>query len=116
MATEKRLIDANALVPYLWALFKFFGSLPCSEADKATQRGIKRCIGEIKKMPTVDAVEVVHGRWKYDGYNMRYYCTECDEEPCKCTKTFLDGSTLTEEFLTDYCPNCGAKMDGDGNG
>ena len=59
MATEKRLIDANALVPYLWALFKFFGSIPCSEADKATQRGIKRCIGEIKKMPTVDAVEVV---------------------------------------------------------
>ena len=58
MANEKRLIDANALVPYLWALFKFFGSIPCSEADKATQRGIKRCIGEIEKMPTVDAVPV----------------------------------------------------------
>ena len=56
MASEKRLIDANGLVPYLWDLFKFFGSTPCSEADKATQRGIKRCIGEIKKMPTVDAV------------------------------------------------------------
>jgi hypothetical protein len=64
---------------------------------------------------TVDAVEVVHGRWKYDSYNMRYYCSECDEEPCKRSKIFLDGSTLTEEFLTDYCPNCGAKMDGDGN-
>lgn len=59
---EKRLIDANALVPYLWALFKFFGSIPCNESDKATQRGIKRCIGEIEKMPTVDAVEVAEMR------------------------------------------------------
>lgn len=62
MATKKRLIDANELVPYLWALFKFFGSIPCTEADKATQRGIKRCIGEIKKMPTVDAVVLPKGK------------------------------------------------------
>ena len=59
MANEKRLIDANALKSYLWVLYKFFGSSPLSEADKATQRAIKRCIGEVRKMPTVDAVEVV---------------------------------------------------------
>ena len=77
MANEKRLIDANALVPYLWALFKFFGSLPCSETDKATQRGIKRCIGEIKKMPTVDAVEVVRCKdckWAEYGKDYEPYC------------------------------------------
>jgi hypothetical protein len=67
-------------------------------------------VQHINDAPAVDVV--VHGRWKYDSYNMRYYCTECDEEPCKCITTFLDGSTLTEEYLTDYCPNCGAKMDG----
>ena len=73
-----RLIDADALVPYLWALFKFFGSLPCSEADKATQRGIKRCIGEIEKMPTVDAVEVVRcGECKHF---REPFCTRRDDE------------------------------------
>ena len=107
MATEKRLIDANALVPYLWSLFKYFGSIPCTEADKATQRGIKRCIGEIKKMPTVDAVEVVHGRWEKAEYHGFLRCDQCKDV------------YINEEWLEDgkwnYCPNCGAKMDGDGN-
>ena len=116
MANEKRLIDANALVPYLWALFKFFGSIPCTEADKATQRGIKRCIGEIKKMPTVDAVEVVHAQWLYDSGSGKYFCSACDEYALSFKKDTLYGGDLYEVCLTDYCPNCGAKMDGDGNG
>ena len=112
MANEKRLIDANELVPYLWALFKFFGSIPCTEADKATQRGIKRCIGEIKKMPTVDAVEVVHGEWNtieddYVGL-VALQCSKCNEE------YWFEEELPTKGY--NYCPNCGAKMDGDGNG
>lgn len=108
MVTEKRLIDANALVPYLWALFKFFGSLPCSEADKATQRGIKRCIGEIKKMPTVAAVEVVHGRWEPRQDVIGFVrCSVCHD--CNIYDDWADGKKW------NYCPNCGAKMDGDGN-
>ena len=48
---------------------------------------------------TVDAVEVVHGRWVWrDGC---FHCTNCK---------------YTEDHITNYCPNCGAKMDGDGNG
>ena len=67
----------------------------------------------IKEMPTVDAVEVVHGHWttmdviaKKAGYGVRY-CrhAECKVNPCRLF-----------ECMTDYCPNCGAKMDGDGNG
>ena len=56
-------------------------------------------IKEIKKRPTVDAVEVVHGRWVWhDGC---FHCTNCK---------------ATEDHITNYCPYCGAKMDGDGNG
>ena len=99
MANEKRLIDANALVPYLWVLFKFFGSIPCTEADKATQRGIKRCIGEIEQMPTVDAVEVEHGRSIRKGNEM------------KCSKCKFIYYSNHDDF--NYCPNCGAKMDGE---
>ena len=43
--------------------------------------------------PTVDAVEVVHGRW-IDG--MR--CSECGQ---------------VDWTKPNYCPNCGAKMDGE---
>ena len=61
----------------------------------------------LENIPTVDAVEVVHGRWQLQRYYSgmrkgmvaRIVCSECGYP--------------NEE--TNYCPNCGAKMDGDGN-
>ena len=63
----------------------------------------------IGKTPTVDAVEVVHGEWvrNEDDECYWYTCSECAEYPMR--------DRWGEEKLTDYCPNCGAKMDGDGN-
>ena len=53
----------------------------------------------VDEQPSVDAVEVVHGRWidarEYCG---DYMCSNCDA---------LYG---TNKF--NYCPDCGAKMDG----
>ena len=53
---------------------------------------------DIECAPEVDAVEVVHGHWIIcsDGYYP--YCSKCKQEP--------DGKNMT-----NYCPNCGAKMD-----
>ena len=72
---------------------------------------------EIEKMPTVDAVEVVHGWWKpelmptgveYTGWaEMTVQAMRCSE----CGRLIDVG----EGYFT-YCPNCGAKMDGDGDG
>lgn len=59
----------------------------------------------IDRIPTVNAVEVVHGRWisYLDGDSImpdRYYrCSEC------CDRGW--------RRKWPYCPNCGAKMDGD---
>ena len=51
-------------------------------------------------VPTVDAVEVVHGRWdavfEYEDFQ-HAYCSACGKR---------------SEYMTNYCPNCGAKMDG----
>ena len=58
------------------------------------------CINNIKP---VDAVEVVHGRW----IDVREYCG--DYMCSKCESLYG-----TSKF--NYCPHCGAKMDGDGNG
>ena len=61
-------------------------------------------------VPQADAEPVRHGRWigvEYDGYadgNPVYDLWECSE----CGKEH-EGE---EDTLTNYCPNCGAKMDG----
>ena len=53
----------------------------------------------VKDFPTVDAVEVVHGEWiGHEGYE------ECN----LCHHKF--------RFKYNYCPNCGAKMDGERKG
>ena len=57
------------------------------------------CILRIKP---VDAVEVVHGRWKKTEYPDVSRCSCCDKP--SSTPDCLD------EFF-NYCPHCGAKMD-----
>ena len=51
----------------------------------------------INDMPAADVVEVRHGQW-IDGKCGHYQiCSECKQ---------------IADFDFDYCPNCGAKMDG----
>lgn len=58
----------------------------------------------VKKQPAVDAVPVVHGKWiaYLDGEHLmpeRYYkCSVCGDKG--------------HRFRRNYCPECGAKMDG----
>ena len=57
--------------------------------------------------PTVDAVEVVHGRWisVEARPHLIYECSICG-----------DRWAYGEMLNCNFCPNCGAKMDGDENG
>ena len=70
----------------------------------------------LKQLPAVDAAPVVHGRWvKMTGmmppeYHGHYECSECQWH-----MKGLRNSWTREEELS-YCPNCGAKMDGEANG
>lgn len=61
---------------------------------------VKRAINEA---PTADVVEVRHGDWKRDE-KFHPYCSACGENPW---------SALVAENNLKYCPNCGAKMDGE---
>ena len=58
---------------------------------------------KIKEAPTVDAVPVRHGKWAVIYYDNPLptvgECSEC-------------GSIRR---ISNYCPNCGAKMDGGGD-
>jgi hypothetical protein len=59
----------------------------------------------IDEAPTVDAVEVVHGRWEpHPNANGFERCSVCHD----CI-IYDDWATEPKWY---YCPNCGAKMDG----
>ena len=56
----------------------------------------------LREAPTVDAVEVRHGRWE----NGNPICPVCGGDKFKD----LDAD-IWSDWKPDYCPNCGAKMD-----
>ena len=62
----------------------------------------------INEATVVDAVEVVHGRWRKElvkgfrgVFGEVFVCSKCE------TRYLIPNM--------NYCPNCGAKMDGDRN-
>lgn len=68
---------------------------------------------------TADVVEVKHGEWVVDAYKgdeivrIPYVIHEHDEPYCSLCGTYalLDGK---EDYApSNYCPHCGAKMDGE---
>lgn len=62
---------------------------------------------DIENFPTADVAPVVHGRWEEASDGDGIICPFCRTDFCTIIYD-------TEHF--NYCPNCGAKMDGDGNG
>lgn len=67
-------------------------------------------------MQRADVVEVRHGEWKdkaRSGLSVNGYmvCSECDVIIPNC-----DDKTHYCLYTLNFCPNCGAKMDGKGEG
>ena len=104
MANEKRLIDANDLKnemleenPYIYlSPFGYCACSPKTDGELVFKR--EEVLLAIDSAPTVDAVEVVHGRWiqSEPGYKL---CSHC----------MADVAIYSGH--RNYCPNCGAKMD-----
>lgn len=57
---------------------------------------------EASNPPAVDVAMVVHGRWRYNGFLQE--CQSCGEIYSR------HGGNAGK--LWNFCPNCGAKMDG----
>ena len=86
---EVRLIDANVFIKDLTAMKSAYDAIALDGMVKA-----------LKEAPTIDPESLrPHGKWVVcsDGYYP--YCSECKEEP--------KGGAMT-----NYCPNCGAVMQG----
>ena len=56
----------------------------------------------IEIIPAADVSQVRHGRWVKRG--RKWQCTNC--------KVLMSIDGTPKENLLNYCPNCGAKMDG----
>lgn len=93
MIPDVRLIDANALRK----------DIHTSYSDDL---GI---LEHIDNSPTIDAQPVKHGRWipfmpDCRGYTEEFECSLCNN------MTYLHYCEKDCDY--EYCPNCGAKMDG----
>ncbi len=122
------LIDRKALIEDTEATIRFsVGTSPSLEV-----KGAQKVIERINKAPTVDAVEVVHGHWIYEAHkeyanyrwNVTAQCSECGEDKGEIWAGFFPGipDDIAESValqsaesvkISNYCPNCGSKMDGE---
>ena len=101
MANEKRLIWADVAKEMIVSHANEFSDMLNRREKALLIGGGTSCID---KCPTVDAVEVVHAYWIGEEPG-DWNCSHCGEYAA-------DGGYEQ----TRYCPNCGAVMDGDGNG
>lgn len=89
-----------------WDLFQ------CKELDKGkpwdghTSKDVRRLLS----IPAADVAPVVHGRWihsRYENCSEQFElvkCSQCNHEAYAMAFYVRNGN---------YCPNCGARMDGD---
>lgn len=96
---EKEYIERGNVIEKLSRMIDY------CEKDKKVNglTALFQCGDAIMDVPAADVVEVRHGRWiphehmSRTPYARNYDCSECGISPIECE---------------NYCPNCGAKMDG----
>ena len=92
-------------------------AVPLEYHDKCMEAAIKKRIltEQTNRQIIENYAPVVHGEWikrkKYD-MESRLYCSSCKQE-----YDYIDGIyyLVSGSELPFYCPNCGAKMDGEGD-
>jgi len=77
------------------------GAPPESWAD-GWDKAIDAAIEAIEKLPNADVEPVKHGEWVYGEFDIPH-CSEC-------------GNEIMPHLVSNYCPNCGAKMGGEESG
>ena len=84
------------------AITELAGKAPTRSAYEAVWKSAR----VLKKVPTADVIPLKHGKW-VPGVKE---CPICGEDKFKD----LDAN-IWADWQPPFCPNCGAKMDGDKN-
>lgn len=108
-----RMIDADALIE----------SIKHGLWDWETVNGIEsrtvleQTIQDIRNEPTIDAEPVRHGRWtecEYENGINFHRCSVCGQlDMYQGIFTDSGDRGFIFYYKRQYCPNCGAKMDGE---
>ena len=104
MATEKRLMGYDPITLESFTRHITKHREPYDHYDMGYVDAVDQ-IEDWLDANTVDAVEVVHGRW-VDGFTVR--CSVCNG--------YAPMDEDNDAWFTPYCPNCAAMMDGDKDG
>lgn len=111
--TNMRLIDVDELLKEFedWNADLQTDSILYSLATTERQLGITDAIVIACQMPTIEAKPVRHSKWIP---HIVKICGVEHEFGMKCERCG-EGALNAEgdDFLTDYCPHCGARMDED---
>lgn len=73
---------------------------------------VRRVLNDKNLVPAADVAEVVHGQWQGEGDGYADGALVYDVWVCSNCGHYIDDGTDDPECLPNYCPNCGAKMDG----
>lgn len=120
MATEKRLIAFDPVTFESFTRHCTKHREPYDHYDMGYVDAVDN-IEDWLTANTVNAVEVVHGRWRekflVGGFSEEwgYVCSECGCTVSDRSNLSLGRFASINQRL-NYCPNCGADMRGDGNG
>ena len=64
----------------------------------------------LEGLPSADVQPVRHGHWQItDAYPHNVYCSECHKRFAQTHWVVWEDGSLPKR----YCPNCGARMDGE---
>ena len=79
------------------------------DADAITMSGVKI----LNQFPVADVTPVRHGRWisLTECANEGVYCSICKKKVWKSDYAWCSKRSRNK-LRSNYCPNCGAKMDG----
>ena len=79
-------------------------SADLTDCEDGWTSAISEAMDVIKNAPAADVRPEMHGKWMRSGDGYSYFCSICGEEPYSRNEVF--------PILSDFCPWCGAKMDG----
>ncbi len=112
--TEELMLAMNAGARAIENTKRYHGAIYTKDVFSESPQEIPyllaaKVLREVSDAPAADVAPVVHGKWivRFDGpYNRRRcYCSHCGKH------NGIGGIAQNQE--KPYCPNCGAKMDGD---
>lgn len=85
------------------AVLRLYELMAPGELKDRTKQAVEMAVAAL----TVDAVPVKHGRWIWSKRDGAYLCNVCNGG-------YKGQPTLMGKPMYEWCPMCGAKMDGGG--